>query len=196
MTDVLLCQISRGVAPVKPIIAAVEKAHQFDWVYHAIIGRPLVEAKNEAVRLALESQAALMLVEDDICASDDVWNSAATLTDNAVGYGRANVRGGQENVYVSDDGAFRYAGNCFCVIPLDVLQRLPRPAFSAQRWLKDTDELGGALNNGIGSDTVFWYHVRHLDPQPAIIELGTVEHLKHPLNLVRDNLTPCEITTW
>ena len=195
-SEILLVQISRGLAPVPAIVGAVQAAYYYQWEYQAVVGLPLVEAKNRAAQLALERGAHLILLEDDIVVDRSVWEALLALGPETVGYGRARMRDGNDNVYYNDDGEFTYSGNCLVWVPCNILRALPRPIFSAARWNREQDTLGGLQGNGVGSDTVFWYHIRQLDPAPPIVEVGTVKHLKHALNVRRDNLTPCEITTW
>lgn len=194
----LIVQITRGLAPAEAIAGA---ARQLDAVYELISGKPLVEAKNAATNLALSMHMDMVFIEDDIVAGIEVWDAARIcLKDEAVGYARGRIRGNQESVYCNPVGEFLYAWTGFVAIPLCVLECLPRPLFEARRWSPDRDEMDlsprGLQDNGVGSDTGFWWHVRHLEPAPEIRELGRVRHLKHALNVKRDNLTPCEISEW
>lgn len=192
----ILVQYSRGVAPVQPIVEAMCAAQRYGWAYEIVCGLPLVEAKNHAALMALQTQRHLVLIEDDILADETLWDACALLGENEVGYARARMRDGQDNVYEDEHGRFQYTGNCLCVIPFPVLARIDRPIFEARKWLSKEDRLAGPQLNGIGSDTTFWYKIRHLDPVPAIVDLGRVTHLRHPLNERRDNLTPTEIKEW
>jgi catechol 2,3-dioxygenase-like lactoylglutathione lyase family enzyme len=197
----LVVQISRGLAPVASIVAAVQEAERSGWRYEAVCGLPLVAAKNAAAELALDRGEDLLLLEDDVQAPPEVWQAVAALEKTeVVAYARARVRGGGENVYTAPDGTFLYTGNIFCYIPIGILRRLPRPIFAARKWQPTEDYIDtsdrGAQSNGIGSDTGFWHAIRHLDPPPVIQELGKVGHLKHALNLQRNNLEPCVIEEW
>lgn len=196
----IVVQISRGLAPVQAIAEAATMASQLRLRYVPVLGLPLVAAKNAAVAVADEARDHLLFLEDDVLLSPTVWQAILRLTDDQVGYVRCRGRNGRENVYRRPDGTFSHAGTGCVVIPWPVLARLPRPVFE-DRIYRTSHDLGdlvpGALRGtGKGSDTDFWYKVRHLEPAPTIVELGTVVHLKHPLNEVRNTNNPCMITAW
>ena len=180
----LIVQISRGMAPAKCI---AEAAVWGGTDYRLVAGMTAPAAKNEAVRLALESRRSLLLVEDDVLATADQWMTALYEHPDAVVMASAICRNGTINTVRDDEGGVLYSGSSFLRIPLPVLQ-----AMTAQFWLlfapwdfiTDNGELQGVGPNGsgYGSDVYFWWRLKQLKPPAEVIEVGMVTEIAHPYN--------------
>ena len=187
---VLAVCISRGLAPVASVTHQARWAIMFGCILaDPITGYPLVEGKNLAVDLAMKQEADLIMMEDDIIAPPRVWQE--TLTATGVTYASCRGRNGKSNI--GEMGGYFFTGNVFTKIPFDVLEMLQKPIF------RDVMYNGAGIkvaesNKGKGSDVYFWRQVQNHDIE--IIHTGEVTHLRHSLNEVRDNESPCVITEW
>jgi hypothetical protein len=184
---ITVCQISRGIAPVECMIEASDMAELFGAEYLPIWGKPLVEAKNKAVEYAMQSQADLLLVEDDILADVWIWEAALSCEDNGdILIATTRNRDGTPNTKKSPKGKFLYTGNIFTLIPHDVLCKLDIPIFRAWNFSQSDDGeiliMKDENKHGQHSDVYFWYKVMQLDPPPVIRTIGEVSHVKTPYN--------------
>ena len=181
---IIVCQITRGVAPVFPIAEAQREADIGDASYWLIAGYPAVEAKNRAVEHALCAHKDLLLIEDDILAGADIWRAMLTKGDS-VRLATTNCRNGTPNTRYHRDGSVQSSGTVMVTIPYAVLIRLPQPIFVANVYGLGTDGemfLRGPCTNGRQSDTHLWFTIRQLDPRPEIQVVGAVDHLMHSEN--------------
>ena len=195
----LVCQVSRGLAPVSAIVRTMGFAHARCWPYTAITERPLVEAKVLAQEAALDQELGLLLVEDDILSTWGIWSRAAGLKSHQVGYAHCRMRNGVKNVVYDRHGNFIYTGNVFTAIPWSVLQALPMPAFAAMKFAVNFKEgimePRGPRDDGSGSDQHLWWCLSKL-VEVQLVELGPVRHLRHELNEKVDRATPSVISEW
>ena len=193
-----IAQITRGVCPARSIAEAKDRAYDLAQLYRCFAGS-LPDVKNEAAEWAFGHEHNLLLIEDDIIAPHGMWYEAVMDATGDILFASARTRDGVLNTVRTEDGRLLYTGNCFMRIPYDVLRRLERPCFRAMNFRILDDRLIPTTPNehGAHSDLFFWWNVSRLDPRPGIREIGTVTHLRHTLNEVRENYgKPCEITEW
>jgi hypothetical protein len=191
----VLCQLSRGVAPVAAIADTLAQAHAHGVTYWLIAGAPLIEAKNRAVDIARTAGADLIIAEDDILTNAETWARICEPVD-AVRLVTTNCRDGSPNTRFDSTGAVLCSGNVLTAVPFAVLERLPSPVFETYRYRIAGDTLVRDFlrGDGRGSDTHFWASIRALDPRPAIEVVGTADHLMHSLNREsHDLIHPCEV---
>jgi hypothetical protein len=192
----VVCQISRGMAPVMSIAEAQGYAMEHGAAYWLIAGFPAVEAKNIAVIRALSSWADLLLIEDDILAPRPVWSDACAEGSATVRVAPTRCRNGAPNTKYRPDGGVLCSGTAFVVIPYATLLRLPEPYFQAFEFRLIDGKLHpqGPNARGEGSDIWFWYQLGQLTPRPIVQVIGEVTALNHPLNRnPKDLRTPCLI---
>jgi len=193
----MVVQVSRGVSPVAPIAEACGAALRSGAGYALLSGMMLVDAKNKAVEYAEMFRCALVLVEDDIQASVQVWEKVLDFGMETVLVGSCPCRNGEPNTKFRGDGSVWYAGTALVRLPYSVLARLPRPTFVAMDHGIDEGRLvaKGPNDRGRGSDTHLFYLLEQLQPRPVIAVAGEVTHLMHPMNRERHDLrNPCEVT--
>jgi hypothetical protein len=183
----VIVQISRGVGPGWAIVDAMRYAEEYDNPYFYVDGMSCPDAKNRAVEIADKFEDDLLLIEDDIRASQQTWHAIQTYSSpDAIVTATTNKRTGKSNLTRAPNGKFLATGTVFVKIPRTVYTRLEAPVFRPWTFARtaDGDEIidRGPCKSGHGSDWYFWYTARQLKPEPEIIVIGTVAHLKHPLN--------------
>ena len=188
-TPTIVCQISRGVAPSICIVEAVQAAQRHGAQYRLIAGLSAVDAKEEAVTVALATQSDLVLCEDDMLATDDQWRRAITGSDDRVLVASAPCRNGVVNTIHDTAGRVLWSGTVLVRIPYPILECIAaqgRPTFQCWDCHPDFDasELHPVCpnNRGEASDVYLYYRLTQMDPRPEVEELGMVVALQHPFN--------------
>lgn len=194
----LVVQISRGMAPSRCIAEVAQAAHMRTMQYRLVHGLGAVEAKNEAVRLAMEYCDDLILVEDDAIISFDAWTAVVRALEDSAGSPSGVVatvdavcRNGQPSVRRDTRGRFEFAGTVLVAVPFSVLSRLEPPYFAAA----DFKRIGGVMafcghnERGQGSDVWFWRRLLSLDPPPEVRVIGRVATVATPWNTGSYDLT-------
>jgi hypothetical protein len=196
--SVVVCQISRGVAPAICIFDAAQAAATYGAGYSLICGKPAQEAKNEAVEIARKRRSDLILVEDDVLATPAAWREIMLADANAVYVAPTVNRDGSEMLRYDAQGAVMHAGNQLIRLPYHVLLRLlvDGPIFQARDHTVTPDgELAniGPNSNGRGGDTHLFFRLRRMVPRPAINVLPRVQWILHDGNRVHDLRHPSQM---
>lgn len=186
----MVCQISRGVAPAPAIAGAVQGASGIGGWYRLLTGFECAEAKNEAVRLAMEAEYDLLLIEDDVIVPESCWFEAGRDRDEIMTCVTVNRDGSEMARYhTKHKDQLLYTGTQFVKVPLPILHHLLEegPIFQALEH-QVAEGHGGELYVigpspcGRGSDTHFWYRVRKLTPRPTVRVIGRCQWLLNPCN--------------
>jgi len=197
---VIVCLISRGIAPVESILEMQEYIRLYNLTFSPVLRRPLVDAKNEAVRYALLRGADLLLIEDDIIADAAIWDRMIIDDDpGKILTVEARCNGGAMNTQRNGSGEFVFTGTCFMRVPCAILGRLPQPVFEARNYHADRNGkllLGGPNVRHAHSDVYFWYQVAQLDPRPEIGIIGEARHIRHALNMSSSHDAPHKLEFW
>ena len=200
MSDRILVQISRGVAPAQAVADTVQAAHGYGVPYHLVAGKPAVEAKIAAAHLALTEGVGLVLCEDDLVATPPQWEQILTDRTGDVLFADAKCRDQSLNTKRNGNGEFLYTGTVAVYVPGPSLRALAAkgPLFVASDW---QDDGAGSLHMigtnplGWGSDVFFWQQVRAYRPAPVVRSIGQVGHIMHPLNSGKHDLRGvCDLT--
>lgn len=175
----LLVQISRGRGCSHAIASAVLGAQRHGWDYELVGFLPAVEAKNEAVRLAYDRGADLVLVEDDVVVPWADWPTAGQAIEAA----EAICRGGETNTVRGAGGGVIATGTCFMRIPFWAMHDMGypgQPLFRSGRFLRTAAGLEPDPTrepDGTGSDMhLCWLAAQHGVP---IWIFGRATHLLH-----------------
>lgn len=202
MRNLLVTQITRGVCPAICIVSVFRVSQDEGYNYTLINGLPMIQAKNDAVELALRKERHLLLIEDDVLINDDVWENVRNMEDGMIGYASTKMRGGVSNVVKTNKGDFIYTGNCFLFVASDVLSEMRKQGeiFEALTWGIDKEtgkgEVVGKNDDNLGSDVTFWMKVKELKSKPMICHLGEVDHIRHPMNEIRNYQNPIKLEYW
>jgi hypothetical protein len=177
----IVCQITRGLAPASAIVHTVQGAQHFRHRYLLISGLGRVDAKNAAVRAALDDEAHLLLVEDDI---EVPWSQWPTSRGN-VWVATARCSNGDMNTEYDSHGHVLKTGTPFILIPYRILFDLSdqgtQPIFRARKFRIDGNVLVdyGPTDTDRGSDIWFCYLCRMRGYSIGVCGHGT--SLKHSL---------------
>lgn len=190
MAQAVVCQISRGLSPARAISQASLFAQRLGCQYVLIDTETCADAKNSAVKWALSMGKDLLLLEDDVMLGWQVWKKA--IDDRRLAFAEVTMQNGQLNTQKTGAGEFLFTGTVFVYIPLSVLQKLPDPAFKAQCFKIEGDQLVPTTPtyNGKHSDVYFWWQISQLGIMPE--SLGKATHILHQLQGVHDK--PSELT--
>jgi hypothetical protein len=188
--NMIMAYITRGIGPIEAATDAMSACATFGWIFLLVEGCCLVEAKQRASRAAIEWDTDLLMVEDDMLVSEKVWKAVYKADNpnnyNTIHYAKTNNRDGTSNERMTPSGKFLFTGTCFCRIPAYILNKMEQPMFLAYNfgYSSDGEQLipKGPNEKDRGSDVYFWQAARQLVPQPSFQCLGTVGHIKHPLN--------------
>lgn len=186
----MVCQISRGVAPAVSIAEAVQHSYGLGAWYRLVAGMTCAEAKNHAVGLAMDAGYDLLLVEDDVLVPDSCWFEAGRQLPDVMTCVTVNRDGSEMGRYHSKfKTELLYTGTQFVKLPLVILRRLLEdgPIFQPLEH-SFSDGHGGELYvigpspKGTGSDTHLWYRLRRLNPRPTIRVIGRCQWLLNVMN--------------
>lgn len=190
MGKAVVCQISRGLSPARAISQASLFAQRLGLTYILIDTETCVDAKNSAVKWALSMGKDLLLLEDDVMLPWQAWKQA--VEQRRLAYAEVIMQNGQINTQRKADGEFLFTGTIFVYIPLKVLKNLPDPAFKAQCFKVENDQLIPTTPtfNGKHSDVYFWWQISKLGIKP--VNLGKATHILHPLQGVHNQPSELE----
>jgi hypothetical protein len=182
----LIVQISRGMAPAASIAHAVDASHTFRAPYELISGKPAAEAKNAAARMAFDRGLDLLLIEDDIIATPEMWRTVLgpDRRQMNVAVASALMRNGQLNTWFHGL-RLCYSGTVFLFASHAVLAQVGDPWFAPRNlWFSDANGGewidSGPNANGLHSDVWFFYRLWQEGVEAEI--LGSVVHLIHEYN--------------
>ena len=198
----LVVMITRGRGDLAPVADAMRQSAAEEAGFALVARYPAVEAKNRAVALVDRcnsepyASVGLLLIEDDILASETVWRRALAHP-HSVRLATTRNRTGSSNTRWKDDGSVLCSGTPFVYVPPAVLGCLPRPIFQAVNYhLVSDGSIAPREENafGRGSDIHFWYLLHQLDPLPRIEVVGEVTHLLPESGDDRHSLdNPCSV---
>lgn len=194
MRDVLVAQITRGLAPAISIFRVSDLCRDYGFYHILFYSLPLVESQNKAIDAAIQRKSDLLICEDDVLPQNDHFDEIEKNRDS-IQYAPARMRNGEMNVF-KHNGKLLYTGACFLYVPLKVLKKLSHPVFQAKDvvWKNGIGRVLGDNQAGYGSDAYFWWNVQqNTDP---IRELPPMVHLRHELNETQNQMKPNLIREW
>jgi hypothetical protein len=182
MKPATVVQISRGVCPARSIAEACCRARELGWGYSLITGMAAADAKEAAAKVADRDGTGLLLIEDDIVASAEVWKQVAAST-APVAFAPTVMHNHRWNVKSRSDGSVLYSGTVFVRLTRGTLDALERPLFAHGSFGIEDDRLWnrGPGMKGRGSDVHMWWRIQEAGITD-VEELPEVEHLSHPHN--------------